>query len=269
MRAAVAEGGRLLWRAQRDTPSGDGPEGALRAIVELLTPVASVDGPVAVAIAGQVDRHGCVTMHNPAIFSGWQAWPLRERLAGRLGRPVRVFNDARAAAWGEHLQGAGRGCSEFMFVTVSTGVGAGLVLGGRLHLAANGLDAELGETLSGDGRPLETLASGSALDQAARERGWPDAAAWCDAAEAGDAHAEALLQHGIDELARKLADLTVLLGLQRTAVGGGLGLRPGYLHRLQRALQRWPALYQHELVAAELGADAGLLGAAALACMPA
>jgi N-acylmannosamine kinase len=266
MRAAVAEGGRLLWRAQRPTPTRDGPEGVLTAIVDLLAPVAAEDAALAAAIAGQVDADGRVTMHNRAIFPGWQAWPLRERLAARLGRPVRVLNDARAAAWGEYLHGAGRGCSEFMFVTVSTGVGAGLVLGGRLHLAANGLDAELGETLTADGRPLEALASGSTLDHAARERGWADASAWCNAADAGDAAAEALLQHGVDELARKLADLTVLLGVQRTAVGGGLGLRPGYLARLQRALQRWPVLYRHELVPAELGPDAGLVGAAALAC---
>ncbi|WP_157463459.1 ROK family protein, partial [Deinococcus pimensis] len=69
-----------------------------------------------------------------ATMPGWTAVPLTEWLDGVLGLPVAVLNDARAAAWGEFVEGAGRGVTQFAFVTVSTGVGAGLVLGGRLHL---------------------------------------------------------------------------------------------------------------------------------------
>jgi N-acylmannosamine kinase len=176
---------------------------------------------------------------------------------------VHIINDARAAAWGEYVNGAGRGCREFCFVTVSTGVGAGLILGGRLHLARNGLDGELGETRAADGRPMEAHASGTALTRVAEELGLKDARALCDAADAGDARAEAALQHAIAVLAAKLGDLSVLLGITRTAIGGGLGLRAGYLARLRQAMNALPPLYRHELVPAALGDDGGLLGVAA------
>jgi N-acylmannosamine kinase len=179
-----------------------------------------------------------------------------------------VLNDARAAAWGEFLHGAGRGCDEFLFVTVSTGVGAGLVLNRRLHLAHNGYDAELGETLCADGRTLEAHASGAALGALARRLGHADARALFDAADAGDADAESHLRASIRQLALKLADLSVMLGVQRSAIGGGVGLRPGYLARLQEEMDRLPALYRHEMMGAELGADAGLHGVAALASEP-
>ena len=155
--------------------------------------------------------------------------------------------------------------AEFLFVTVSTGVGAGLVLNRRLHLARNGFDAEIGEMKTADGVTLEEHASGSALARTAAFQGYGDAKALCDAADEGDTRAETLLQTGINEIAKKLADLAVMLGIQRVAIGGGLGLRSGYQERLQRAMAAYPPIYRYELVRAELGHDAGLYGAAALA----
>jgi len=262
-RAALVEARRVVWRADAPTPGQQGPDAMLATLVELLTPLRDVVAPVGAAIAGQV-AEGCVTAHNAGILRGWDRYPLAQVLAARLARPVHVFNDARAAAWAEYRFGAGRGCSEFLFVTVSTGVGAGLVLNGRLHLARNGLDAELGEALCADGATLEEQASGSALGRLAQRVGRADARALCDAADAGDAAAETLLRDTIRELARKLADLRVMLGIERSAIGGGLGLRPGYLERLREELHRLPALYHHEMMRAELGADAGLHGVAAL-----
>jgi len=264
-RAALFDEGRIVWRASVPTPGQDGPQAMVAAMAALVAPLREVPAALGVAIAGQVHDGGCVTAHNEAILRGWQAFPLAATLRDRLDRPVRVLNDARAATWAEYLHGAGRGCDEFMFVTVSTGVGAGLVLNRRLHLARNGLDAELGDTLCADGRTLEAHASGTALGQLARSLGLASAKALCDAADARDAAAEALLREGIRELARKLADLSVLVGVQRTALGGGVGLRPGYLARLRQEMDRLPALYRHEMMSAELGADAGLHGVAALA----
>jgi N-acylmannosamine kinase len=104
------------------------------------------------------------------------------------------------------------------------------------------------------------------MHQAALRLGFADGRALCDAADAGHAEAERALRHGIRQLALKLADLSVLLGVERTAVGGGLGLRPGYLERLREEMHRLPALYRHEIIGAQLGADAGLHGVCALAC---
>ena len=261
-RAALFDGDRIAWRASVATPAHEGPQAVVGAVTELLAPWhQEAILPIGVAVAGFVVG-GSVTAHHG--LRGWQAFPLADALRERLQRPVAIFNDARAAAWGEYRRGAGQGCREFCFVTVSTGVGAGLVLDGRLHLARNGLDAELGETLAVDGRTLEDHASGAALTRRAQALGHANASALCDAADAGDPQAEAALRQAVGALAEKLADLSVLLGVARTAVGGGLGLRPGYLARLRGALRTWPALYQHELVPAALGADAGLHGVADL-----
>ena len=266
-RAALFDAGRIAWRAGVATPGQQGPQAMAEAMAALIAPLREVQASVGVAIAGQV-QGGCVTAHNAGILRGWQAFPLGPTLAALTGRPVQVFNDARAAAWGEFLFGAGRGCEEFLFVTVSTGVGAGLVLGRRLHRARNGFDAELGETLCADGRTLESHAGGSALAELARRHGHADTRALFDAADAGDAVAETLVRGGIRQLVQKLADLSVMLGIQRSAIGGGIGLRPGYLQRLHEEMQQLPALYRHEMIAAELGADAGLHGAAALTHPP-
>lgn len=260
-RAALIEDGRILKRHQRPTPAHDGPVAVVAALNELLAPWHHERSlPIGVAIAGFV-VDGCVTAH--AGLPGWNAYPLAARLSELHRRPVQVVNDARAAAWGEYRHGAGQGCHEFCFVTVSTGVGAGLVLGGRLHLARNGLDAELGETLATDGRPMEEHASGTALNRVAQALGLAHAGALCDAADAGHPRAEAALRHAAGVLAAKLADLSVLLGVSRTAIGGGLGLRASYLARLRAAMESMPPLCRHELVPAALGADAGLHGVAA------
>lgn len=266
-RAALMRDGGIVWRADAPTPAQAGPEAMADTMAALIRPLAATPADLGVAIAGQV-TDGCVTAHNTGLLRGWTSFPLAQALADRTGRAVRVVNDARAAAWAEFLHGAGRGCREFLFVTVSTGVGAGLVLDGRLHLAANGMDAELGETLVADGQPLENIASGTALGQQAARLGYRDARALFDAADAGRPDAELAVRHGIRALAFKLADLSVMLGIQRTAIGGGVGLRPGYVERLREELHRLPRLYRHEIIRAELGADAGLHGAAALAHGP-
>jgi N-acylmannosamine kinase len=253
-RAALFEDGHIVWRHSVPTPGQQGPDAMVSTLLGLIAPVPTTDARIGVAIAGQVHDGGHVTAHNSALLRGWTAFPLEQALSQKLQRPVRVFNDARAAAWAEYRFGAGRGCSDFLFVTVSTGVGAGLVLKGRLHLARNGFDAELGETLASDGQSLEAHASGTALAQLAAQHGSASGRALCDAADAGDTTAERLLTHGIHELALKLADLTVMLGIERSAVGGGLGLRPGYLERLRQEMHRLPALHRHEIIAAELGA---------------
>lgn len=273
-RIALFENGQIIRRDQLATPGKSGPDATVEMMAQLFTALgspAAADGvaadgvaAVGVAITGQV-VNGCVTAHNPAILSDWHNYPMQQRLSERLQQPVRLINDARAAAWGEYRYGSGQGYDEFLFLTVSTGVGAGLILNRQLHLAKNGFDAEIGEMRCADGRTLEDHASGTALGQLAVQYGYASAKALCDAADAGDLKADALFQNGIAQIAAKLADLAVMLGIQRVAVGGSVGLRPGYLDRLKREMEQFPAIYQLELVAAQLGHDAGLVGAADLA----
>ncbi|HEX7644125.1 MAG TPA: ROK family protein [Burkholderiaceae bacterium] len=263
-RIALIENGRIAWRNDAETPRAYGPAAMLEQMLALHEPLRTLYAPIGVAITGQI-VDGCVTAHNSAVLPGWRNYPLRRELSAALGRPVAVVNDARAAAWGEYLQGAGRGLSEFLFLTVSTGVGAGLVLNGRLHLAKNGFDAEIGEMSMLDGATLEDHASGTALGRYAAQLGYAGAKELCDAADAGDKRAEDIYMHGIREIARKLADLAVMLGIERVALGGSVGLRPGYLERLRREMQTFRPIQRYEIARAMLGADAGLHGAAALA----
>nr|WP_245872732.1 ROK family protein [Deinococcus planocerae] len=274
IRAALIEGGRVTERRETRTPKPAHPDAVIAAALDLTGPLAPGASALGVACAGAV-AGGRVTATAAHTFPGWTDITLAERLGAGLGLPCAALNDARAAAWGEFAAGAGRGAGEFMFITVSTGVGAGPVLGGRLHLAANGLDAELGfvsvpaawspgaevPTLGPLG-PLEFETSGTALGARARVLGHADARALCDAAEDGDAVADAAYLHSAARIAWKVADVAALLGVTRVALGGSVGLRPGYLARVRDSLTHFPARYRPEVVHAELGADAGLIGAA-------
>lgn len=275
MRAALVEGGRVTERLQAPTPRPATPDAVLAAAAELAGPLAARAGALGVACAGAV-AGGRVTATATHTFPGWTDIPLAQTLGAALGLHARALNDARAAAWGEYAAGAGRGTREFMFVTVSTGVGGGLVLGGQLHLAGNGLDAELGFVsvpaawqpghavpgLPYALGPLEFETSGTALGVQAGPAGYPDARALCDAAENADVRAEALYSHSAALVAWKIADVAALLGVTRVALGGSVGLREGYLARVRGALAAFPERYRPEVVHAELGADAGLIGAA-------
>ncbi|WP_165794896.1 ROK family protein [Solimicrobium silvestre] len=268
-RIALFDGDDIVWRDQAATPGQQGPDAMVARMVELYLPtlnqrLLNLDVNIGVAITGQI-VDGCVTAHNAAVLPGWQSYPLQKVLSEKLQRSVRIVNDARAAAWGEYLYGTGRGVDEFLFLTVSTGVGAGLVLNRRLHIARNGFDAEIGEMKTADGATLEEHASGTALGRLALEHGYAGAKSLCDAADLGDSRATELVENGIREIAKKLADLAVMLGIQRVAVGGSVGLRAGYIERLRSEVAKYPPIYQVELVAAALGHDAGLVGVAALA----
>ncbi len=274
LRAALVRNGAIVERLETATPKPSAPDAVLSAAAELARPLASRAAAVGIACAGAVSG-GRVTATAAETFPGWVDVALAEHLSAALKLPCQALNDARAAAWGEFVDGAGRGTSEFMFVTVSTGVGAGLVLGGRLHLAGNGLDAELGFTsvpatwrpsyhvpFLGDLTPLEYESAGGALDRAARERGYAGARDLAERAEAGDAAAEALYGRSAALIAWKIADVAALLGVTRVALGGSVGLRSGYGERVRAALSHFPERYQPEILPAALGADAGLIGAA-------
>ncbi len=260
---ALWDGSHLLERAEAATPTDDrSPASVTRVALELLKPLVSRASRLGVATTGSVAA-GKVTALNADTLRDWHAFDLRAAFETALHLPTVVLNDADAAAWGEFVHGAGRGTRDFAFVTVSTGVGGGIVLDGKLHTTAHGLHAELGYTLTPSGQPLELVASGSALDRWARERGWAGTRDLVTRALAGDANANAKLEESAGLVAGALANLYVTLGVTRVAVGGGLGLSEGYLERVRRHMERlgepWNAL---ETVRAELGVDAGLIGAA-------
>lgn len=267
--AALVRGARVVERRLAPTPALAGPEAIVTVAAELLAPwVVDVDA-VYVAATGHV-QGGAVSAVNRTTMPGWIDYPLASVLSERCGRPVRVVNDAHAAAWGEAHFGAGRGASDFVFVTVSTGIGAGVVVAGRLAIGARGLAGHLGfwrGSGSGcGGAVLEEHASGSALARAgaAAFGRLVDAREVFALARSGDVRAEGVLDAAVGALARALVDLRWLVDPERVAIGGGVGLAPGYLERLRAALADLEPEDPLPVVAAALGVDAGLLGAADL-----
>jgi glucokinase len=178
----VDEDGHVLERGVRHSPAGS-PEKMALTIAEAVTELAGRHEVEAVGIgaAGFIDETRSVVRFAPNL--AWREEPLREKVGELVDLPVVVENDANAMAWGEYRFGAGQGESHVVCVTVGTGIGGGIVLGGRLYRGRWGMGAELGhmQAVPG-GRPCgcgntgcwEKYASGSALLQEAKRNARSD-----------------------------------------------------------------------------------------------
>lgn len=274
--AARIERGGIVDRLQTATEGTADAGRLIDTAAELLSRLGYASGvPLGVAVTGRLDRAGGWHAVNTGTLTGVSAIPLGDLLAARFGS-ARACNDAAAAAFAEALFGAGQGSSAFAYLTVSTGVGGGLVLDGRLLSSANGLAGHVGFSSSrfgtdrcGSGRmgTVESVASGRAIAKAAADAGHPghDARGVFSAAASGEAWAGSLIDRSASAVAALCGDLTAILGLDRIALGGSIGLAPGYLDQVSQKLMDEPPLFRSQLVAASLGQDSGLLGALALA----
>jgi glucokinase len=214
----------------------------------------------------------------------------------RLGIPAFVDNDANVAALAEHMGGAGRGCSDLVMLTIGTGIGGGVITGGQLYRGATGAGAELGHMVVDCNGPrcqgncpnrgcIEALASGTALAREARRAAAeePDSAlarAQADGQEvagplvtqlarAGDPAALGVLRLVGARLGVAVTSLVNIFNPQVVVLGGGvmgagdLLLEPARAEVAARALP--PAREEVRILPAEFGAEAGMVGAAALA----
>jgi glucokinase len=246
---------------------------------------------IGIACAGLVEREKGVVVSSPNL-PGWDRVPLRERIEQALGVRTFLDNDANAAALGEHRFGAGQGSNHLVFITVSTGIGAGLVLGGRLYTGAWGTAGEVGHMLLEVGGPpcacgrqgcLEALASGTAMSREAIRRlkagepsqllemsgGRPErvtAELIGRAVKAGDGLAREVVERAATYLGIGLANVVNLLNPEMIVVGGGVSRMGELLLAPARAAmkERAYALAVHDVrvVEAALGDMAGVLGMA-------
>lgn len=273
--ALVDDDGALLRVGRCATPPDPWP-----ACVELLAQVrdgVAVDG-VGAGCGGPMRWPAGVV--SPLNMPAWQAFALRGALVDCFpGVPVRVHNDAVCFAIGEHWRGAGRGESDLLGVVVSTGVGAGVVLGGRVLDGATGGAGHVGHVVVEPDGPvcgcggrgcLEAVARGPAVVGWARERGSSavDGAALAALAADGDDVALRAFARAGRALGVAFAGAAALLDLRLVVVGGGLSLSgPPLWGPLVSAVAehaRLPFTTRLRAVPAALGADAGLVGAAAL-----
>ncbi|OWJ68045.1 N-acetylmannosamine kinase [Inquilinus limosus] len=267
--AARVAGASVLERRQAPTPRDGKFESLVDSVAALVAGWA--DGPVGVATTGLV-RDGRLSATNPGTLPVPPDSPLVAALQDRLGVPVRAVNDAQAAAWGEFRHGAARGVGSMVFLTVSTGVGGGLVLDGELRVGPGGLAGHLGHVVAVPGGPLcgcgrrgcvEAVASGRALAAAATEAFGEEMDAPALFRRA-DPAASALIDRAAAAIARLLADLKAALDLDLAVIGGGVGLADGFLGRVDQALAAEPRQFRLPLRPAALGHDAGLIGMADL-----
>ena len=243
-----------------------------------------------VSFGGPVDYPSgkTVTCHH---LVGWEGVPLRDQAAERSGMVVVVDNDANAAALGETIFGAARGCQHVLYLTVSTGIGAGLVLDGRVHRGANSMAGEIGHVSVAPDGPLctcgrvgclEAVAAGPSIARAAR-----------DALEAGeasalqdiprdrltakhvaevaksDALAARIMAQAGEYLGRGVAGVVNLVNPEIVVIGGGVSEAGEVLLEPVREAVRRHAVPESgrrlRIAVGELKARGGLLGAAALA----
>jgi glucokinase len=286
----VEPGGRVISWAQTATPQELDAEQLWRTLDALLTRIlteADVDPATGLAGVGC----GCggpmewpAGKVSPLNIPAWRAFPLRDRLAERFtGLPVRLHNDAICLAAGEHWRGAGRGRTTMLGIVVSTGVGGGLVLDGRLINGATGNAGHIGHVVvDPDGPPcvcggqgcVEAIARGPALAAWAQAQGWrpgqPQVTAKDLADDAAQGHPIGLkaMRRAGHALGIAIASATDLCDLEVVSIGGGLSQAGSLLFEpLEEALRRHVGLdfARHVVVVpAALGQSAGLVGAAAL-----
>jgi glucokinase len=274
--------GALVHTATLPTPRGNAE--AVWAVAEqLITETIAGKAVRGVGIASAGPIHLARGTVSPINIAGWRDFPIVDRVAALVpGAPVRLGGDGLCLALGEHRHGAGRDAQFLLGMVVSTGVGGGLILDGAPYDGATGNAGHVGHVVVElDGQPcscggrgcVETIASGPRLARWAREHGWTapaDAGAkeLAEAADAGNELAVLAFRRSATALAAMIASVAAVCDLDLAVIGGGVSKagRPLF-DPLREALDgyaRLDFLRSLRVVPAQLGGDAGLVGAAAL-----
>jgi len=297
--ARVGADGRLQERLRRPTAVQDGPDAVeqeiVTAVAELRQAAHTAPAGVGVGIAGQVAPDSGVVRFAPNL--DWHDVPLQADLHQALKLPVVVTNDVRAITLGEWEQGAGQGCDDLICLFIGTGIGGGIVSGGNLLSGCTNTAGELGHITVDMHGPrchcgrrgcLEAFAGGWAIAALARDRLELDpesglalleladgnvaaisAKIVVQAAHEGDPFAQEVLETAVQGLIAGTVNLVNAFNPCRLILGGGVmdGL-PEWVERVAQGIREnaLPAASANlEVIAAALGDDAGVIGAAALA----
>jgi len=292
--AVIDDTGRILGRGRVPSPTGTDPEPLYEALVACAA--AALRGAdvlpgdlvgIGVAAAGpMVWPSGEV---SPLNMPAWRGFPLRKRLAEEFdSERVLIHNDAVGLAVGEHWKGAGVGTSNLLGITVSTGVGGGLILAGRLYHGTSGNAGHVGHVVVEPDGPvcacggrgcLEAIASGPNTVRHALDEGWrprpgvvADGVALAAAAATGDAVALRSVARAGRAVGTAIASCANLLDLEVAAIVGGFSQSgPPFWDPLQQAFAThasFPFAAACRVIPGQLVGTAGLLGAAAFVLIP-
>jgi glucokinase len=281
----VDANGQLLHQNRQPTPHTEDPEqvwaAAERTIADALAAAGGTVSGVGISSAGPIHLPGGTV--SPVNIAAWRGFPIRDRVAAVVpGVSVRLAGDGLCMALGEHWRGAGRGAGFMLGMVVSTGIGGGLVLDGVPYDGRTGNAGHVGHMVVDlDGPPctcggrgcVEAIASGPHLAAWAREQGWAgpknnDAKELADAAAAGNDIAVQAFRRGARAVAAMIASVGAVCDLDLIVIGGGVAnAGPVLFDPLREALRGYAALdflAGLRVLPAELGGEAGLVGAAAL-----
>ena len=272
--SAIVSGDQVTQRQQIHTPQENVVEAMHQTLAQLLSDYAGQFDYVAVASTGIINK-GILTALNPKNLGGLAYFPLKQSLSQHTLKPVYLLNDAQAATYAEYQLQDKNNLQNFAFITVSTGVGGGLILNHQLLTEPNGIAGHIGHTVADPNGPVcgcgrigcvEAIASGRAIEAVSKQ--WDDP---CDPKEVFarfrkmDEKATALVSRSAKAIANLVADLVIGMDVQHVVIGGSVGLAEGYLPLVKQYLAQMPEIYRCPLDAAQLGQDAGLIGAAAWA----
>jgi glucokinase len=299
--AAVNTEGKMLSRDHSVTPAALGPEAVIQAMLDSTgralaqAGLATADlSAIGVGAPGLSNPEAGILYTSPNL-PGWRDVPLRDIIEEKTGKRTFLINDANAAALGEFYFGAGRGAHNFIYITISTGIGGGIIIDDKIYTGACGAAGEVGHmTIDDDGPPCncgnrgcwETLASGTALAREAKNRIKEGARTSIldyaggdmekitaeviqHAAEQGDALAKELIARTGYYVGVGLASLINLFNPELIVIGGGLShigemlLEPAFKVAEERAFKE--AYQAVRFAPPQLGRDSGVLGAAAFA----
>ncbi len=275
--AVVTPAGQVLTRAEGVTPARSSGDAVVAVVAKVAAEALRGQTVAAAGICapGPLDALRGLALSTPTI-DGFRDYPLRDRIAEAIGIASFLDHDGHAAAYGEWQFGAGRGALNMVFVTISTGIGGGAVVDGRLQRGRQGMAAHVGHMAIVPDGPVcscgnpgcwEALAAGPAFTSAARKAGFADGAAAFAAARTGDAKAEAVVAAEALWLSIGIVNLIHIYSPDVVVLGGGvtesLDLMQNQIE-FEITRRAMPPFRQTPVRRASLLDNAGLIGAAAL-----
>lgn len=277
----VHEDGTILYRASAPTDANRGFASAVDRMQQMLKQAVAQCGPidgVGIGCPGPLDPITGV-IGDVGTLPGWEGGQLAQEIAARTGVTVAVENDADAATLAEYAWGVNKTSGVLIYVTVSTGIGGGIVQGGQLYRGVRGSHPEFGHQVIDPSGPLcycgicgcwESLASGTAMSEAFRkvtpQESIITAAQICERARHGDALALRAVEREAYYLGLGLANLVTLFAPDVISLGGGVMhssdlLLPPITQQVRRLCTQVP-VQDTTIALSSLGPDIGILGAA-------
>ena len=304
LRAGVVDptNGKIL--ADRSTPAlaREGHDAVMERMAALMEQVITDSGlpksdfgGIGIGVPGLLDLKNGLTLFLPNLSGHWKKVPLRDTIAGKVGLPTFLLNDVRSITYGEWKFGGGRGVDSMACYAIGTGIGGGIVVGGKLHMGVDGTAGELGhQTIDFNGPKcgcgsngcVEAYASGPAIaaaglkgvtqgattkigELAGYDLNKIDAALIAKAANMGDAIAKEIYERAGEALGIAISNTLVTIDAHKIVIGGGVAQAGDLLlDPIRRTIKKRVfimPLDEVEVALAELGGNAGIIGAAAFA----